>query len=98
MRKHILSAVAIAEGWGEGENATEQEQIKAMQELIDTGMAWKLQGSTGRRAMDMIEAGLCTLGKTGHKDYYGNYVPSRDEVKAGAKGSAEYASKMQANI
>ena len=39
----------------------EPEQIvEFFQELIDSGMAWKLQGSYGRTAMALIEAGHCT--------------------------------------
>jgi hypothetical protein len=72
------------------EDATEAEQIEVYQHLIDTGQAWRLEGHVGRTAMDLIEAGLCTLGPVGHRDYWGNYVPSRDEVKPGTKGSVEY--------
>jgi hypothetical protein len=69
---------------------TLKEEIKSIQELINTGMAWKLEGSIGRQAMDFITAGYCMLGKEGHHDYWGNYVPSRFEVKSGTKGSKEY--------
>lgn len=62
-----------------------------LQDLIDTGMAWRLEGAIGRAAMDAIEAGACVLGPVGHRDYWGNYVPSRYEVEPGTKGSAEYA-------
>ena len=65
-------------------------EIKRVQKLIDSGLAWKLEGSVGRHCMDMITAGYCMLGKESHKDYWGNKVPSRYEVKAGTKGSAEY--------
>jgi len=71
------------------------EQIKQAQELIDSGMAWKLEGSVGRFCMSMIEAGYCTLGEEGHYDYYGNYVPSKYEVKPGTKGSIEYCEKVR---
>ena len=39
---------------------TEDETITLFQELIDSGLAWKLQGSYGRTARDLIEQGLCT--------------------------------------
>jgi hypothetical protein len=73
---------------------TEEELIKSMQELINTGMAWKMEGSVGRQAMSLIKSGHCVLGEQGHYDYYGNYVPSRTEVKAGTKGSIEYQQEM----
>ena len=53
------TACAYAEGFCEGENATEEEQIEAWQYLIDTGMCWKLQGWYGRTAKRLIEAGIC---------------------------------------
>ena len=37
----------------------EEEMISFFQELINTGLAWKLQGSYGRTAMNLIEEGLC---------------------------------------
>lgn len=66
-----------------------------LQDLINSGTAWKLEGAVGRAAMEAIEAGECVLGEEGHKDYWGNYVPSRYEVQPGTKGSAEYAARMQ---
>lgn len=69
--------------------------VNNLQELIDSGMAWRLEGSVGRAAMRAIEDGECVLGEVGHKDYWGNYVPSRYEVEAGTKGSMEYAQRIQ---
>lgn len=37
----------------------EEETISFFQELIDSGMAWSLQGSYGRAANALIEQGLC---------------------------------------
>ena len=53
-------ACAIAEGFCEGEGASEAEQIEAWQYLIDTGQCWTLQGRYGRTATALIEQGICT--------------------------------------
>lgn len=52
-------ATAYAEGFCEGENASEEEQLEAWQYLIDTGLAWQLQGFFGRTAAALIESGAC---------------------------------------
>lgn len=55
--------------------------------LIDTGHAWKMEGSVGRQAMHLLEVGACMLPKKSFTDYYGNKIPSRDELKKGSKGT-----------
>ena len=65
----------------------DDEQI---QRLINTGMAWRLEGSIGRACMRAIEAGRVMLGTEARRDYYGNVVPSRYDVMAGTKGSFDY--------
>ena len=54
-------AIGIAEGFEEPEN--EQEVIAAWQYLIDTGLAWQLQGFFGRTAQHLIDVGVCTRAK-----------------------------------
>ena len=67
-------AAAYAEGFCEGEGASEQEQLTAWQYLIDTGQCWKLQGWYGRTATALLEQGLIKQPIKTHKDYYGNIV------------------------
>lgn len=51
-------ASAYAEGFCEGENATMEEKILAWSYLIETKLAWSLQGWYGRQASYLIESGL----------------------------------------
>lgn len=80
------------------EDATEDEVLDALQEAVNTGAAWNLEGSVGRSAMAAIEDGLIALGEEGHRDYWGNYVPSRTEVEPGTKGSVEYVLERSGRV
>ena len=40
------------------ETDTEEEVIEAWQHLVDTGLAWQLQGSFGRMAQQLINEGV----------------------------------------
>ena len=39
----------------------EEDVVIFFQGLIDNGVVWQLQGSYGRTAKALIEAGLCTI-------------------------------------
>lgn len=53
-------ACAYAEGFGEGDGASDYDQLIAWAHLIKTGLCWKLQGFYGRTASGMIDAGVIT--------------------------------------
>ncbi len=40
---------------------TEEETVSLFQELVDSGLAWNLQGHYGRTAYAMIQAGIITV-------------------------------------
>lgn len=71
------------------EDASPFDTASALQRAINSGM-WSLQGSYGRSMMHAIECGHCMLGRNDCRDYYGNHIPSRDQVQAGTKGSYEF--------
>ncbi len=57
MKMDSITATLIAEYVIE---ASEEDVEKAWQFLIDTGIAWQLQGWYGRTARAMIDAGFCS--------------------------------------
>ena len=71
------------------ENVSDVEYYLSIQRAINAG-AWSFQGSCGRAMMDAINAGYCMLGTKRARDYYGNTIPSRDDVEEGTKGSFNY--------
>jgi hypothetical protein len=68
---------------------TDAQYYASIQRAINSGM-WALQGSYGRTMMDAINSGHCLLGLKDARDYWGNHIPSRLQVKDGTKGSWEY--------
>ena len=77
----------------EGYDGTEDEDYFAsIQRAINSG-SWSMPGSYGRAMMDAIEGGQCMLGPNQARDYYGNFIPSRDMVKAGTKGSKDFVAE-----
>lgn len=53
---NTLDAITIIEGDAEADFDT---VIEAWQALIDTGLVWRLQGSYGRMAHNLITQGVC---------------------------------------
>ena len=54
--------------WEQGEMTTEDEVVEFFQELVDTGVAWSLQGSYGRTATALIDAGYVTRPDAGEDE------------------------------
>lgn len=54
--QRILEAILLAEGVTPP--SSEKDLIQAWQLLVDTRLAWQLQGWFGRRAQDLIDEGL----------------------------------------
>lgn len=77
----------------EGETTcTTREYYQAIQRAINSGM-WGMQGSYGREMMAAINGGYCMLGHNEARDYWGNRIPSRDQVQAGTKGSFDFVAQ-----
>jgi hypothetical protein len=84
------------------------EDLKRMQDMILSGDCWKMEGYYGRTAMSLLEDGVCFLPSSKEyngddrrggviKDYWGNIVPFRDQLKPGTKGTLENATKFWEN-
>lgn len=73
------------------------EYYANLQALINDGAAWRLQGFFGRTMAAAIEDGHCLLGTASQRDTYGNRIPARHEIVAGAAGTIEYVAAKQSS-
>lgn len=69
--------------------SSDELRYESIQRMINAGQ-WGFEGSVGRTMMDAIDNGCCMLGKDRARDYYGNFIPSRDDVVEGTKGSYQF--------
>jgi hypothetical protein len=79
------------------EKLQKENDLTEMQDMINSGQVWKMEGSMGRSAMDLLRSGACILPTMPRKDYWGNTVPSRDMVAPGTMGSLENCEKYWEN-
>jgi len=72
-----------------GLSLDELDYYLSVQHAINAGH-WSMEGSYGRAMMAAINSGHCLLGPNAARDYWGNAIPSRDDVKEGTKGSISF--------
>ena len=66
-------------------------QIEHMQDWIDKGYAWSMEGAVGREAMRGLESGMYFLPNQSFTNPYGQHIPSREEIRIGTEGSLDNA-------
>ena len=75
--KSAFDTVAFVTAYEAGE-CDYADVIEGFQHLIDTGLAWQLQGAYGRTAMALIEAGECSdpreVQRNASVDFDDNYL------------------------
>ncbi len=68
------------------------------QSLLNSGEIWGFEGSVGRAASDMLEAGILILPEKRTTDYYGNTIPARTDLKEGTKGTLRLAQEFWSEV
>lgn len=66
-----------------------EHNLTELQEWVNSGVAWQLEGAVGREAMHHLTTGALYLPDVRHVDHYGTVVPSRDDLKPGTAGTLE---------
>lgn len=74
-----------------GTPVDQEAELAGLQSLVDSGQAWMLEGSVGRACMAAIEDGAIVLGPTAVRNFYGNRIPSRFEVRHDTTGGITFA-------
>ena len=68
------------------------------QSLLNSGQIWGFEGSVGRATMDMLESGILVLPEERTRDYYGNTIPARTDLKDGTKGTLGLAQEFWTEV
>ena len=93
MRIDIMIAVGLDIGQAQDLDVLEvlPEQSKlwltGWQQQVNSGHCWCTSGSIGRVANDLLEAGFLLLAPDRTRDWMGQELPAREEVRPGSKGS-----------
>lgn len=66
-------------------------EIEKMQDWIDKGYVWSMEGSIGRAAHNGLECGMYFLPNQSFVNPYGTRIPSREEIRIGTEGSLDNA-------
>lgn len=72
--------------------------VDELQNDVNNGSVWKFEGSKGRVTMSLLEDGVIMLPKEPTFDYYGNRIPSRDDLKKGTKGTFQNAVRFWSEV
>lgn len=64
-----------------------------LQQWVDSGAAWQLEGFIGRQASDALAAGALVLSPHRTRDYWGSNIPAYTDVvdEVGSSGSVANA-------
>jgi len=76
MADDVSFIIAYEEG-----RAIPAQERRFFQRKVNDGSIWSLQGSYGRRAMDLLNSGEIDYPKKKTYDYYGNPIPTQADIK-----------------
>jgi len=83
-RKEKFNPATVPIYYLEGDyGLTPEQEIEVWQYNVDNGMVWQLQGWYGRTAQDMLDAGILHYPNKRQHDYYGNPIPTHEEISSG---------------